>query len=33
VEFIHKGAREVAQLYVALTFVGERYVITQMAVY
>jgi hypothetical protein len=33
VAFTHKGNRELAQVYVALTFVGERYVITQMTVY
>lgn len=33
VEVLYKGTREVVQLYVALTLVGGKYVMTQMTVY
>lgn len=33
VEFSHKGTRGVAQVYVALTFVGGKYVMTHMTIY
>jgi hypothetical protein len=32
-EFTHKGARSLVQVYLALTLVGEKYVITQLTIY
>ena len=33
VEFTYKGTRGVAQVYVALTFIGGKYVMTHMTIY
>jgi hypothetical protein len=33
VEFTHKGTKDLVQVYLALTLVGEKYVITQMTIY
>ena len=32
-EFTYKGTRELVQVYVALTFAGEKYAITQLTIY